>query len=203
MATRGCPVITETVTYNLNSTVSQFAALVSHLRRQDFDYAMALSSHPMARALVACSGATRRICAGKAPFYLAPFFHQQVRGLLADPHEAARDHAIFSEIFNISAEVPPMWYASSRMESHGLLVEPQKYLVLHPGASLPSQVLEIDKWAQATRELLAAGLIAVPYTQLTLPTNRNGISLGVTLSINKKTNVISELSLHGVRAIHM
>ncbi|NBP90450.1 MAG: hypothetical protein EBU50_04370, partial [Opitutae bacterium] len=98
MATQGCPVITETVTYNLNNKVSQFAALVSHLRRQDFDYAIALSSHRMAHTLVALSGATRRICAGKAPFYLAPFFHQQVRGLLVDPHEAARDHAVFSEI---------------------------------------------------------------------------------------------------------
>ena len=132
MATQGCPVITETVTYHLNSTISQFGALVSHLRRQDFDYAIALSSHRMARALVACSGATRRISAGKAPFYLAPFFHQQVRGLLVDPHEAARDHAVFSEIFNISSEVPPMWFASSRMEPHRLLVDPQKYLVIHP-----------------------------------------------------------------------
>lgn len=159
MATQGCPVITETVTYHLNSTVSQFAALISHLRRQDFDYAIALSSHPMARALVACCGATRKISAGKVPFYLAPLFHQQVRGLLVDPHEAARDHAVFSEIFNISSEVPPMWYASSRMEAHGLLVEPQKYIVIHPGASHPSQILEIDKWAQVSRELLSAGLI--------------------------------------------
>jgi ADP-heptose:LPS heptosyltransferase len=73
MATLGCPVITETVSYNINSTVSQFAALVSHLRRQDFDYAIALSAHRTARTLVALSGAARRICAGKAPFYLAPF----------------------------------------------------------------------------------------------------------------------------------
>lgn len=159
LAAQGCPVITETVGYNLESTTSQFLALLAHLRRQDFDYAIALSPHRTARMLVALSGATRRICAGTAPYYLAPFFHQQVRGLLVDPHEAARDHAVCSEIFNLASEVPAMWFASSRMESHGLLVESRQYAVIHPGASQPSQILEIDKWASVARELLSNGLV--------------------------------------------
>jgi ADP-heptose:LPS heptosyltransferase len=101
-----------------------------------------------------------RICAGRSPFYLRPFFHQELRGLLVDPHEAARDHAISFRNFQYFIRgaircglLHREWILTDYM------VEPQKYLVIHPGASQPSQILEIDKWAQATRQLIADGLI--------------------------------------------
>ncbi len=158
-AARGCPMISETIGYDLNSGMGAVLAFLGHVRRQRFDVAIALSPHHLARQMVAWSGARRRVCMGRAPFYLAPFFHQQVTGLWVDPHEAARDYAVLSEIFNLPAEVPTMWFAPSRMDEHGLLVDPRKYLVIHPGASHPEQVLEIDKWAAAARELIAGGVV--------------------------------------------
>ncbi len=158
-AARGCPMISETIGYDFNSGFGAFIAFLGHVRRQRFDLAIALSNHHLARQMAAWSGARRRVCVGRAPFYLATFFHQQVTGLWVDPHEAARDYAVLSEVFNLPAEVPTMWFAPSRMDEHGLLVDPQKYLVIHPGASHPEQVLEIDKWAAVARELIAAGMV--------------------------------------------
>lgn len=158
-ATEGCPQIVETVGYDLESGTGDFLGLLGHLRRQKFDVAIALSSQPLARILVALSGARQRVCAGQAPWFLRPFFHQQVRGLLVDPHEAAQDYAVISEVFHLSAEVPRMWFASSRMDEHGLLVEPQKYCVIHPGAERPEQILEMDKWVVVAKELVASGVV--------------------------------------------
>lgn len=158
-ATEGCPLIVETVGYDLDSSVGDFLGLLGHLRRQKFDVAVALSSQPLARWLVALSGARQRVCAGRAPFYLRRFFHHQVTDLLVDPHEAAQDYAVISEVFHLPPEVPQMWFASSRMNEHGLLVEPQKYCVIHPGATRREQILEIDKWVVVAKELVALGIV--------------------------------------------
>ena len=158
-ATEGCPLIIETVGYDSDSSWSDFLGLLGHLRRQKFDFALALSPQPLARLLVALSGARQRVCAGRAPFYLRHFFHQQVTDLLVDPHEAAQDFAVISQAFHLFSEVPRMWFASSRMNEHGLLVEPQKYCVIHPGAARREQILEIDKWVVVAKELVASGMV--------------------------------------------
>jgi ADP-heptose:LPS heptosyltransferase len=105
---------------------------------------------------VALSKAGRRVCAGRAPVWWRPFYHQEVFGLPVDPHEAAVDHAVCAQAFGFHAETPGMWFSSAGMEEHGLLVEPGRYAVLHPGCSHPDRLLALDKWSTVARELLAA-----------------------------------------------
>ena len=149
----GCPAVTDVVTCD---PVEGTWPLLAHLRRQRFDAAIALGSHPLARRLVALSKAGRRVCAGRAPAWWRPFYHQEVFGLPVDPHEAAVDHAVCAQAFGFHAETPGMWFSSAGMEEHGLLVEPGRYAVLHPGCSHPDRLLALDKWSAVARELLAA-----------------------------------------------
>lgn len=152
----GCPVVAEPVGFDPAAGWLDRWAMLNHLRRQRFDVAVALGVDPLARQFVAWSGAERRVCAGRPPFHLGPWFHRVVTGPVVDPHEASRDHAVMAAAFGLAQEVPGLWYAPSRMEEHGLLVEPRRYAVIHPGAAREDQMLEIDKWAKVARELVAA-----------------------------------------------
>jgi ADP-heptose:LPS heptosyltransferase len=105
---------------------------------------------------VALSGAAVRACGGLAPFYLRPLMHQQVFGAIVDPHEAARDHEVMSRVLGFHAETPAMWFAPSRMQEHGMMLEEGRFAVIHPGATRPERILEIDKWAAVARELIAS-----------------------------------------------
>jgi ADP-heptose:LPS heptosyltransferase len=82
--------------------------------------------------------------------------HQQVFGAVVDPHEAARDHEVMSRVLGFHAETPAMWFAPSRMQEHGMMLEEGRFAVIHPGATRPERILEIDKWAAVARELIAA-----------------------------------------------
>ena len=152
-ALEGCPAVVETIGFGPEGST---LALISRLRRQRFDFAVALGGHPAANRLVALSGAAVRACGGHAPFFLRPFMHQQVFGAVVDPHEAVRDHEVLAQVLGFHAETPSMWFASSRMQEHGLMVEPGRFAVIHPGASRPERILEIDKWAAVGRELVAS-----------------------------------------------
>jgi ADP-heptose:LPS heptosyltransferase len=151
----GCPIVGEIVAFDPQSSAWEVWALLSHLRRQRFDVAVALGVDALSRRLVAWSGAGKRACAGRPAWSLYPWFHQVVTGTVADPHEASCDHAVLAAVMGLGHEVPGLWYATSRMEEHGLLVEPRRYAVIHPGASREDQVFEIDKWAKVGRELVA------------------------------------------------
>lgn len=152
-ALEGCPAVVETVGLD---PAAGFWPLLTHLRRQDFDLAVALGGHPAALRMVALSGARRRVCAGRASFLLRPFYHREFFGTAVDPHEAARDHEALSQAFGFQAEAMGMWYASSRMQEHGLLLDDGRYAVIHPGCSRPERILEVDKWAAVARELVAS-----------------------------------------------
>jgi ADP-heptose:LPS heptosyltransferase len=149
----GCPPVVDAV--GLDPSAG-FWPLLSHLRRQDFDLAIALGNHPAARRLVALSGARRRVCAGRPSWPWRPFFHRQIQAAAVDPHEAARDHETLCQAFGFQAEAPGMWFATSRMQEHGLLLEPGRYAVIHPGSDRPERILEVDKWAVVARELVAS-----------------------------------------------
>lgn len=149
----GCPAVVEVVACDPREASW---ALLAHLRRQRFDAAIALGSHPLARRLVALSQARRRVCAGRAPLWWRPFYHQEVFGVPVDPHEAAVDHAVCAQAFGFHAETPGMWFSPAGMEEHGLLVEPGRFAVIHPGCSHPERLLALDKWAAVARELLAS-----------------------------------------------
>ena len=152
----GCPVVSEIVAFDPQASAWEAWALLNHLRRQRFDAAVALGVDTLSRRLVAWSGAAKRACAGQPSWALYPWFHQVVTGSVADPHEASRDHAVLAAVFGLAQEVPGLWFAASRMEEHGLLVEPRRYAVIHPGASRVEQVFEVDKWAKVGRELVAS-----------------------------------------------
>jgi ADP-heptose:LPS heptosyltransferase len=152
----GCPAVVDAIGFEPGAAAWP---LLSHLRRQRFDAAIALGAHPLARRLVALSGARRRVCAGRAPLWWRPFFHQEIFGQAVDPHEAACDHEVCARAFGFHAETPAMWFSSARMQEHGLLVEPRRYAVLHPACAHPGRWLALDKWAAVARELLASGLV--------------------------------------------
>jgi len=151
-ALAGCPAVVEVVACGPEEGAWP---LLAHLRRQRFDAAIALGAHPLARRLVALSKAGRRVCAGRAPVWWRPFFHQEIYGLPVDPHEAACDHAVCAQAFGFQAETPGMWFSAAGMEEHGLLVEPGRFAVIHPGCSHPDRLLALEKWAAVARELLA------------------------------------------------
>ncbi len=152
-ALEGCPVVVESVGIDPQGMM---LPLVAHLRRQRFEVAIALGSHPASARLVALSGATSRVCAGHAPWLLRPLFHRQVFGSAVDPHEAARDHEVVSRALGFYAETPAMWFATSRMQEHGLLVEQGRFALIHPGSRRAERILEVDKWAAVARALLAS-----------------------------------------------
>ncbi|MCX6888924.1 MAG: hypothetical protein NTU71_05760, partial [Verrucomicrobia bacterium] len=140
VALEGCPAIVETIGFGEEGSS---LALLSRLRRQRFDFAIALGGDSLANRLVALSGAAVRACGGHAPFYLRPLMHQQVFGSVVDPHEAARDHEVMARILGFHAETPAMWFAPSRMQEHGMMLEEGRFAVIHPGATRPERILEI------------------------------------------------------------
>lgn len=146
----GCPGI-ET---SLPLPDSPGAALLLHLRRQGFDHALALSATPAARRVVAFSGARRRRILGSAGL-LRPFLHAWGEAPGNDPHEAAANHALVASAMSLDPRPAPYWYASSRMQEHGLLVEPSRFAVLHPASPDPARMLAIPFWSQVGRGLLA------------------------------------------------
>jgi ADP-heptose:LPS heptosyltransferase len=155
-ALEGCPAIVDIV--GLESGTAGWS-LLAHLRRQRFDAAIALGQDAASQRLVAWSGARLKAAAGKVVWWLRPYFHQAVdlRGL--DPHEAARDHEVLSRVFHFKGELLTMWFASSRMQDHGLFLDERRFAVIHPGSRHPDRLLEIDKWAAVARGLLASGEI--------------------------------------------
>ncbi|MGA0132892.1 MAG: glycosyltransferase family 9 protein [Opitutales bacterium] len=153
-ALEGCPAVVETVALEPGAGS---LALLSRIRAQHFDVAVTLGGPSPATRLAALSGAVRRVCAGAAPWHWSPFFHRQATARAVDPHEAARDHEVITQAFGFHCEPPAMWFAPSRMQEHGLVLDEGRYVVLHPGASRPERILEIDKWAAVARELVARG----------------------------------------------
>lgn len=153
-ALEGCPAVVETVPLEAGAGS---LALVSRLRSQRHDVAVLLGGPSPATRLVALSGAGRRVCAGPAPWHWAPFFHRQATARAVDPHDAARDHEVMAQAFGFQGEPPAMWFSPARMQEHGLVLDDGRYVVIHPGASRPERVLEIDKWAAVARELIARG----------------------------------------------
>ena len=83
VALEGCPAVVETIGFGPEGSS---LALVSRLRRQRFDFALALGGQPLAHRLVALSGASVRACGGHAPFFLRPLMHRHVFGAAGDPH---------------------------------------------------------------------------------------------------------------------
>lgn len=152
-ALEGCPAIVDVV--GADPQAGTFS-LLAHLRRQRFDAAIALGSHPAAVRLVALSGARLRVGAVRPAWWLRPFLHRQILGSINDPHEVVRDHEVLARALGFHAETPGMWFAPSRMQEHGLLVEEGRYAVIHPGSRRPERILEIDKWAAVARALLAS-----------------------------------------------
>lgn len=155
-ALEGCPAVVDLL--GLESAALG-GSLLAKLRRHPFDFALALGGHPAAARLVALSGARRRICAGRAPWLWRFLIDEEITGVPVDPHEAARDHEAMSRALGFHAPTPSMWYSPARMQDHGLMVEEGRYAVIHPGASRPERVLEIDKWVAVARELVAARLV--------------------------------------------
>lgn len=156
VALEGCPAVVETVGVEPASSIWP---LIARLRRQRFDVAIALGGHPRASLVAALSGAPLRACAGRAPFFLRPFFHREVHGAVVDPHEASRDHEVLSQVVGFQAATPAMWFAPSRMQEHGMMLEEGRYAVIHPGAARPECVLEVDKWATLARGLIAGNTV--------------------------------------------
>jgi len=129
-------------------------ALLLHLRRQDFDHAIALSATPAARLVAALSGARRRRAQGP-PGLLRPFLHAWGEPPGGDPHEAAANHGLVAAAMALDPRPLPYWFAPSRMQEHGLLVEPGSFSVLHPASPDPARMLGIPFWSQVGRGLLA------------------------------------------------
>ncbi|MCE2683671.1 MAG: hypothetical protein LW857_00595 [Verrucomicrobiae bacterium] len=74
----GCPIVAEIVAFDPRSSAWEVWALLSHLRRQRFDVAVALGVDALSRRFVAWSGAAKRACAGRPAWALYPWFHQVV-----------------------------------------------------------------------------------------------------------------------------
>ncbi len=145
----GCPGIESA----LPLPVSPGLALLLHLRRQGFDHALALSATPAARRVVAFSGAARRRVLG-SPGLLQPFLHGWGEPPGADPHEASTNHGAVAAAMSLDPRPLPYWFATSRMQEHGLLLEPSRFAVLHPVSPDPARMLGIPFWAQLGRGLL-------------------------------------------------
>lgn len=133
-------------------------ALLAHLRRQDFDHAFALASSAAARRCVALSGAARRWVVGSPGLYL-PLLDGWGEPPTHDLHEAARNHAVIAQAMSLPAQAPAYWFATSRMQEHGLLLEPGRYAVLHPTAVDPARMLGAHFWSVVGRELIDSGAV--------------------------------------------
>jgi ADP-heptose:LPS heptosyltransferase len=148
-ALEGCPGID----HALPLPLSPGLALVAHLRRQDFDHAFALAPAPAARRCVALSGAARRWVVGRPGLYL-PLLDGWGDPPTQDLHEAARNHAVVAQAMSLPAAAPAYWFATSRMQEHGLLLEPGRYAVIHPTAADPARMLGAHFWSMVGRELV-------------------------------------------------
>ena len=153
-ALEGCPGIDTA----LPLPPSPGLALLAHLRRQDFDHAFALVPSASARRCVALSGAARRWVVGRPGLYL-PLLDGWGEPPTHDLHEAARNHAVVAQAMSLPAQAPAYWFATSRMQEHGLLLEPGRYAVLHPTAADPARMLGAHFWSIVGRELIDSGAV--------------------------------------------
>ena len=145
----GCPGIESA----LPLPASPGPSLLLHLRRQGFDHALALSRTPSARRVVALSGARRRAILGP-PGLLRPFLDAWGEPPGPDPHEAATNHGLVASAMALDPRPGPLWFATSRMQEHGLLLEPARFAVLHPVSRDPARMLAIPFWSQLGKGLL-------------------------------------------------
>ena len=146
----GCPGIESA----LPLPESPRASMLLHLRRQCFDHAIALSPTVAARRVVAFSGARRRRALG-SPGLLRPLLHAWGDSPGADPHEAAANHAVVAAAMGLDPRPLPYWFATSRMQEHGLLIEPRRFAIIHPASPDPARMLGVPFWSQVGRGLLA------------------------------------------------
>jgi len=128
-------------------------ALLAHLRRQDFDHAFALAPSAAARRCAALSGAARRWVVGRPGLYL-PLLDGWGDPPTQDLHEAARNHAVVAQAMSLPTQAPAYWFATSRMQEHGLLLEPGRYALIHPTAADPARMLGAHFWSVVGRELI-------------------------------------------------
>lgn len=154
----GCPGVDVTLPLGLSPGLGHRIALLAHLRRQSFDHAFALSPEGAVRRLAAFSGARRRWALGR-PGLCQPFFHGWGQPAGADPHEAARDHALVAQALGLAPQPGECWFATSRMQEHGLLLEPGRFAVIHPVAADPARMLGAHLWSVVARSLLDSGAV--------------------------------------------
>lgn len=150
----GCPGVDVALTL----PSSPGLALIAHLRRQDFDHAFCLAATPSARRAVAFSGARRRWVVGRPGLYL-PLLDGWGEPPGQDVHEAARNHAVVAQAMSLPLQAPAYWFATSRMQEHGLLLEPGRYAVIHPAAADPAKMLGAHFWSLVGRALLDAKVV--------------------------------------------
>jgi len=154
----GCPGVDVALPLALSRGWLSALALRGHLRRQAFDHAFAFSGAGGVRRLVALSGARRRWSLGR-PGLWQPFFHGWGDPAGQDPHEAARDHALVAQALGLAPQPGECWFATSRMQEHGLLLEPGRFAVIHPVALDPSRMLGAHLWSVVARSLLDSGAV--------------------------------------------
>jgi len=133
-------------------------ALLAHLRRQEFDHAFSLAPAASSRRAVALSGARRRWIVGRPGLYL-PLLDGWGEPPGADVHDAARNHAVVAQAMSLLPQAPSYWFASSRMQEHGLLLEPGRYAVIHPSAADPARMLGAHFWSLVGRALLDSAAV--------------------------------------------
>jgi heptosyltransferase-3 len=154
----GCPGVDVVFPLALSPGPGSSLSLLAHLRRQAFDHAFALTPHGQVRRLAAFSAARRRWTLGRPGLY-QPFFHGWGEPAGPDPHEAARDHAIISQALGLTPVPGDCWFASSRMQEHGLLLEPGRFAVIHPVSADPARMLGAHLWSVVARSLLDSGAV--------------------------------------------
>ncbi len=154
----GCPGVDVSLPLGSAAGFGSSLSLLAHLRRQSFDYAFALSADGPVRRLAAFSAAKRRWALGHPGIY-QPFFHGWGHPAGQDPHEAARDHALVAQALGLSPHAGECWFATSRMQEHGLLLESGRFAVIHPVAVDPSRMLGAHLWSVVARSLLDSGAV--------------------------------------------
>lgn len=154
----GCPGVDVAFPLAVASGPGSSLSLLAHLRRQAFDHAFALSPHGQVRRLAAFSGARRRWTLGRPGIY-QPCFHGWGDPVGPDPHEVARDHAVVAQALGLAPVPGECWFASSRMQEHGMLLEPGRFAVIHPVATDPSRMLGAHLWSVVARSLLDSGAV--------------------------------------------
>ncbi len=154
----GCPGVDVALASDISTSAAASLALLAHIRRQEFDHAFSLSPDTSARRLVALSGARKRWALG-APGVFQPFFHGWGEPSVQDSHEAARDYAVVAHALGLAPQPGDCWFASSRMQEHGLLLEKGRFAVIHPVSSDGNKMLGAHLWSVVARSLLDAGTV--------------------------------------------